>query len=307
MVDLVLAKLCVRMLASRAGPSFSEQVTRCVAILIMISSLAAGQGLVGADTSLPLAFPVGVVHNTPPPLPRKEPIFAVPYLFVESDLNVNGDGYQALSPAMRAGFDMEGRHLSIEISGTYDFVRKTNDNDQVPDEKGRARRVDSQLLYKFRSGSSWFVLAGAGWAEASMTPYMKSNWAPSAGAGRDFGSESDSWRLQFSYLHAMNEIVRYPTLIRFTPGPGQSALSHTCSLCGNGIQGISASLQYPSPRSSAHWFMLMSLQTDWFHETVTDPYNLSMTQNQKNQRSTSGSFSAGLIYRFDPMHPGRAK
>ena len=297
MIDLgrLCAGIFVRISTGQEQPSVQERVTSAAVILIVLSSLASGQNI------------VGVVHNSPAPPRPEEPILQVPYLFVEGDLNVNGDGYQALSPDVRAGIDIEGRHLSLTIGAAYDFVRKTNDNAQVPNEKGRVREADAELLYKFHPGSSWFVVAGAGWGETSLTPYMKSSWSPRVGGGHDFVNEFNSWRLQFSYLHAMNEVVRYPTLVIFTPGPGQASPSYTCSLCGNDVQAISASVQYPSPSSSAHWFVLISLQTDWFHETVTDPYNLSMTPGQKSQISASGHYSAGLIYRFKPLHFRRTR
>jgi len=259
-------------------------------ILIFLTSWAVGQDIVGE------------VHNSPAPPPLEETLFQMPYLFVESDLNVNGNGYQAVSPDIGIGIDMEGRAISVTTTARYDFVRKTNDSDQVPNEKGRFREANAELLYKLHSGSSWFITAGAEWCEASMTPYLKSNWSPSAGAGHDFVNEVDSWRFQVSYSRDLNEVVRYPTLVSFTPGPGQAALSYTCSLCGNGVQAIALSGEYPSPNSSAHWFLLMTLETDWFHETITDPYNLAMTEDQKSQHYHSGSFSVGVIFRFKPLH-----
>ena len=232
-------------------------------------------------------------------------MFPLPYLFTENSLEMDGNGYQTFSYSTSVGIDMEGRHLGVQSAGTYDFVRKTNDNDQVPNEKGRVRSAEAELLYKFRSGSSWFVAGGAGWDEASMTPYIKSNWDPRVGGGRDFLNEYSSWRFQALYLRDMNEVVRYPSLVRFTPGPGQSALSYTCSLCGNGVQAIDISVDYPSPSSSAHWLLHVSLQTEWYHETVTDPYNLSLTQSQKSQSYVGGSCIVGVIYRFKPLGIGR--
>jgi hypothetical protein len=254
--------------------------------MILHSALAVGQN--GVPNSL----------NLPPPAGSA---FQIPYLLVESDLNEDGNGYQSFSYGVTAGIDMEGRHLGVQIAGTYDFMRKTNDNDQVPNEKGRVREMDAELFYKFHSGSSWFIVGGAGWGEASMTPYMKSSWNPLVGGGHDFMNETDPWRFQVLYLHDVNEVVRYPSLVQFTPGPGQSDWSYTCSLCGNGLQGIDVSGDYPSPSSSVHWILRMSLTIDWFHETVTDPYNLSLTQSQRSQRSVSGSYTVSLIYRFKPL------
>lgn len=286
--------MSLRICAVPDNPAWKQAYMAAVAMILM-SSMAAGQQIVEEP------------RNFRASTPKEVSLFQTPYVFIESDLTANGNGFQALSPDISTGIDMEGRHLSVEIVGTYDFARKTEDNDQVPNEKGRVREADAQLLYKFHPHSSWFVIAGASWEEASMTPYTKSSWSPSAGAGRDFVNGAHSWRFQVSYARAMNEVVRYPTAVHFTPGPGQAALSYTCSLCGNGVHGIDASLEYPSPASSAHWLLLMSLQADWFHETVTDPYNLPMTQGQKNQHNASGSFSSGLIYRFKPPHFKRTR
>jgi hypothetical protein len=190
------------------------------AVILVLSALAVGQDIVRNSPNLPA--PAGSY-------------FQVPYLFVESDLNVNANGYQPLSSGVSAGVDMEGRHLGVQITGTYNFTRKTNDNDQVRNEKGRFREAEAELLYKFHSNSSWFVALGASWNEASMTPYMKSRWSPQVGGAHDFTNEIGSWRFQVLYLHDVNEVVRYPSVLQFTPGPGQSAQSYTCSLCGNGV------------------------------------------------------------------------
>ena len=222
----------------------------------------------------------------------------LPHPFVEGGLNTNGDGYQPFAGNLGAGLDMETSHFILNAEGFYDFMRKTNDNDQVVGEKGRVRSVNGVVFYRFRSGASWFVGGGAGWEEASMTTYMKSSWTPQLGVGHDFASEKESWRFQALYLRDENEVVRYPSLVQFTPGPGQLGLSRTCSLCGNGRQGIAVSSWYPSPSTSHHFFVHWMLTPIWFHETVTDPYNLPLTQGQKSQRAATGSFDVDFIYLF---------
>jgi hypothetical protein len=252
---------------------------------------------------VPLSFGqaiIGEIHNSPPSTPTL-PTFQIPYLFVGSDLNENGDGYQFFSGDVTAGAEMLGRYLNLSADLTYNFMRKTNDNAQVPGEKGRVRSASAELVHKFHPASSWFVSGGAAWGEASMTPYMKSSWSPFFGGGHDFLSGDPSWSLEWTYSYDLNEVVRYPTLVNFTAGPGQPALSYTCSLCGNDVKSANMTVNVPSVNSSAHWMMHGTFETDWFHETVTDPYDLSLTQSQKAQHDVSCSLSMGLIYRFKPF------
>ncbi|MGO8796543.1 MAG: hypothetical protein ACLQLC_17110 [Candidatus Sulfotelmatobacter sp.] len=257
-----------------------------VIALLTLSGLAIGQAITGEVT------------NYSAPTTKADVISGMPHLFAEGGLNVSGNGYQTFAGNMGAGVGIEENHFIANAEGFYDFMRKTNDNDQVPDEKGRVRTADGEVFYKFHSGSSWFVGGGAGWSETSLTTYMKSAWNPRVGGGHDFVSEMTSWRLQVLYLRDENEVVRYPSPVQFTPGPGQSASSYTCSLCGNNVQGVEASVWFPSPSSPHHLLLHWVVTPVWFHETVTDPYNAALTHSQKSQHDVSGSYYVDLIYRF---------
>jgi hypothetical protein len=259
-----------------------------VLALVALSGLALGQAITGEVTNYP----------APTSTMKSDAVVSLPHLVAETGLNVNGDGYQTFAENVGAGIDLEESHFIVNADGFYDFMRKTDDNDQIVGEKGRVRTVDGATFFKFRSGSSWFIGGGAGWDETSLTTYMKSDWTPRIGAGHDFVSEMNSWRFQALYLRDENEVVRYPSPVQFTPGPGQSEWSYTCSLCGNGVQGIEVSFWYPSPSTPHHLFLHWVVTPIWFHETVTDPYNLPLTQSQKSQRNVSGSEYVDLIYRF---------
>jgi hypothetical protein len=257
-----------------------------VIALLTLSGLGNGQAITGEVT------------NYPTPTTNPDVVSRLPHFFAEGGLNVNGSGFQTFAGNTGAGIEMEESHFIVNAEGFYDFMRKTNDNDQVPNEKGRVRTADGEVFYKFHPGSSWFFGGGAGWTETSLTTYMKSAWNPRIGGGHDFVSELNSWRLQVLYLRDQNEVVRYPSLVQFTPGPGQLASSYTCSLCGNNVQGVEASVWYPSPSSPHRLLMHWVVTPVWFHASVTDPYNVDLTQSQKSQHDISGSYYVDLIYRF---------
>jgi len=215
----------------------------------------------------------------------------IPQPFITGGLNIDSDGYQQFSGELGAGVFAEEKHFTISAEGTYNFMRKTNDNDQVPNEKGRVRQAESTVFYKI---NNWLLGVGAGWTETSLTTYMKSAWYPKLGGCRDF----TFGRLTAMYLREENEVVRYPSLVHFTPGPGQGGLSYTCSLCGNGAKGVDIAFVYPNPKQKRHLFLSWKVTPIWFHETVTDPYNTPLTKTQKSQKEFGGGQTVGLLWRF---------
>jgi hypothetical protein len=57
-------------------------------------------------------------------------------------------------------------------------------------------------------------------------------------------------------------------------------------------------LTWPSPREKRHWFYRQELGIYRFHESVTEPTNLSLTQLQRSQKSTDCFADFGILYRF---------
>jgi len=196
--------------------------------------------------------------------------------------------------ASMGGADLEIRRFIVQATGSYDFIRKNDDNDQVPNEHGYTRGLEAQTFLRL---SKNFFGFGTRWGETAVTPYRKYSWAPEIGAGHDFLSSGGvRWRLEGSYFRARREYTDYPTLTAFTPGPGQTSPSYYC-ICGNGVTGADMNVWVPFA-ARGHVLLHYELQVFRFHTTVTDPYNLSLTASQDSQHSFSGNSTLGLAVRY---------
>ena len=216
---------------------------------------------------------------------------SAPRPYIQGGAVISSEGYQSVGGNLGAGVDADEPHLIFIGEAFYDFLRKTNDNDQIPNEKGHVRTADGTVFFKTHK---LLLGGGAGWDETSLTTYTKSAWTTRIGGGYDF----DAFRLTVLYLRDENEVTRYPVPAQFTPGPGQNALSYTCSLCGNALQGFEIGGWYPSPTVKRHLFIHVAVTPVRFHDTVTDPYNLTLTQSQKAVHTISGSYYVNLLWRF---------
>jgi hypothetical protein len=213
--------------------------------------------------------------------------------FIEPQLFSGGDGF-GWGFTSAGGLDIERRRFIVNTAGNYGFIRKTNDDDQVPNEHGHTRGVSGEAF--LRSGRVFFGPA-IEWRETAVTPYRKYAWSPEIGAGRDFGDRDWSMRLQGSYFRAIHEYVDYPTEVAFTPGPGQPSSSYYCE-CTNGVTGVDIDMWMRSPAASGHVLLHENLQVNRFHETITDPYNLSLTAAEQSQRSMGSTVTAGIVIRY---------
>ena len=213
--------------------------------------------------------------------------------FLDSQLQFAGLGYGG-GFVDGVGFDLEKRRFRVQAEAEYGFVRKTNDADQVPNEHGHTRHLQDEVFYRLHRN---FFGAGVGWGETAVTPYRKYAWTVRTGWGHDFGDRDFNLRLQAAYLHELGERVVYPELVQFTPGPGQSALSYSCS-CTSGVSGVDVNAWMPSPAFRGHFFLHYELLTIRFHETVTDPYNTALTASQSAQHSIAGQMTLSFVVRY---------
>jgi hypothetical protein len=207
----------------------------------------------------------------------------------EISLSPPSQGYGfGVSPSLR--LDLQRRHFMLGASAGYGFVRKVDDNDQVPHEHGHTR--DASVSVYWRRGRN-FTGPSASWGETAVTPYRKYSWAPAIDVGHDFSR----LRTVASYFRSLREYADYPSMTQFTPGPGQPEVSHYC-ICGNGTSGVGLDLLYAlGSRASSHVLLHYSLSVVHFHETVTDPYNTELTAEQKSNTDIAGSVSFGVVYR----------
>jgi hypothetical protein len=192
-----------------------------------------------------------------------------------------------------AGVDAIWRRFEFDAAGNYGFIRKTNDDDQVPSEHGYTRGVSGTSLYH---AGSWLAGGGARWGETDVTPYRKYSWAPGATAGRAFFYHLVDFRVLGGWSHSLREYTDYPTTVQFTPGPGQPQFSTYC-ICGNGVNAFSLDV-FVSVMQRGHVLLHYSFTVLRFHETVTDPYNLRMTAEQDADHGTAGGFTFGTQFRL---------
>ncbi len=254
-------------------------------------SLRPGQSLVvheGESVTMSVASTQEIANNTTPST-EAAPKFPInPY--VEIGGSANGGGYSLLSATGTVGLNVDTRHFLLESSAIFDAARKTNDGTEN-NVKGHDITFGSDVFYRLSSG--WYFGGGLDWGKTITTNYDKEAAHPAIGGGKDFAS----FRLQFTYYREKNEITHYPTLVQFTPGPGQAPFSYTCH-CGNGVNGFETQLWYPSPMSTHHVFFHATLQTYWFHTTITDPYDTVLTQQQESSRNSSLGLNYSMMYRF---------
>jgi hypothetical protein len=213
------------------------------------------------------------------------------HVSVELPVNPPGEGYGwGFSPA--AGVEWKWKRLVIKADASYGFVRKVNDNDQVPNEKGHTRSLGGDIFLRL-SRRNYFGI-GASWGETDTTPYRKYAWSPTIA----FMHEFHLTRFQVSYFRHMREYTDYPSSIAFTPGPGQPTFSTYC-ICSNGVSGVDMEGWTAMPAKNGLRFFQVHywLTISRFHDTVTDPYNLYMTRQQMGNRWTGVDASMALVYR----------
>jgi len=209
---------------------------------------------------------------------------------IELGVSPSSDGYGfGVNPSV--GVALQYPHLMVDATARYGFVSKVDDNDQVPNERGHTRAASANVFW--RRGRN-FVGPGASWGETAVTPYRKYSWSPEMSAGHDF----NALRVTASYFRSLREYTDYPSLVQFTPGPGQPSLSHYC-MCGNGVSGVALDLWLaPGEKAPAHVLLHYSLSVMHFHESVTDPYNTELTAQQKSDESNNASMYFGVVLRY---------
>jgi hypothetical protein len=211
------------------------------------------------------------------------------HAYLEPQFFTGGGGF---GPGITStgGLDFEQRHFLLLGNGSYGFIRKTNDGDQVPNEGGHTRGAEGETFW--RVGGN-FAGIGANWGETAVTPYRKYAWAPEIAVGRDF---RESVRLMVAYWRSRREYTDYPAIVQFTPGPGQPKFSRYC-ICNNGVSGVRSQLWF-APFLRGHAMLHYDVGVIFFHQTVTDPYNAPLTSFQDSQKYFSGSFTLGVQFRY---------
>jgi len=210
-----------------------------------------------------------------------------PYL--EPGLIVPGGGYQTVAFSGTGGLDVERRHFVLESDINWSPMRKVDDG--VPgNDKGHTFGYGAVPLARL---DRWILGAGAEWGKTITSDYAKEAWSPHIIAGHD----SKDVRVQFGYKQEMNEQTHYPELVQFTSGRNQPQFSYTCH-CPSGVKEIDFDWWYPNPAKRGHFLFHMNVNGYRFHETVTDPYDLVLTQQETSQHHMSWGESWGSVVRF---------
>jgi hypothetical protein len=194
-----------------------------------------------------------------------------PHPYISFGPSLMPAGYAPLAYRAEAGIDVESTHFMLHALGAYDNGRKDNDNDQ-PNPNGHDRYLEGAAY--FRASSHWFVGGGWRWDELSTTNYFKSGSRPEFGGGYDwFVPGTFSMRIDAEWLTAGNDWQ-------------------------NGSHGPNVTVTFPAPSEKHHIFWRQSVGIYSFHETVTDPTNLALTQAQRSDKSIDATVDGGLILRF---------
>jgi hypothetical protein len=211
--------------------------------------------------------------------PDQQPHALVPRPFVYAGAGLMGGGYAPLAVQGGGGLRVDSARFLAFAEGSYDNGHKTNDGDQ-PNPKGHDRGLDGAAYFRFSSG--WYLGAGASWSQLSTTNYTKGGWRPTFGGGKDYFHRrcaGEDCASDFSMRLGVDYVM-----------PGTD---HT-----NAVQGPLLTLFMPSPSSKGHFFFRMTEGIYEFHETVTEPANAPLTQQQIGDRSMTSFGELTLMYRF---------
>jgi hypothetical protein len=214
----------------------------------------------------------------------------IPHPYIKGSFELMPGGYASTAEEIGGGLTWDKPHFVFESYAGYDNGRKSNDN-TVNNYKGHDRYLRGDIAYKIDRG--YYFGVGGRWSQLSTTNYTKggsafnaSSWHPAAIVGKDYFREKYSARGQFGYFFkSPNETVNYPD-------------GTHCNKCGNGTNGFEVSFMMPSPATARHFFFREDILVYWFHDTVTDPTNLVLTQEQIGHGGHTAAVTFSLLYRF---------
>jgi hypothetical protein len=203
----------------------------------------------------------------------------LPRPFAYAGAGLMGGGYAPLAWEGGGGLRIDSRHLLASAEGWYDNGHKTNDGDQ-PNPKGHDRGLVGSAYFRLKSG--WFAGVGARWNQLSTTNYTKSGWRPTFGGGGDY------FHKKCAFEDCISDFSMRLGVDYLLPGT-----DHV-----NALQGPLVSVYFPSPSAKGHIFFRETIGIYEFHETVTEPSNLTLTRQQIGHRSVTSFGELTLMYRF---------
>lgn len=213
-----------------------------------------------------------------------------PHPYIQAGMAESGGGYSTFSFMGGPGVDVEEHHFIADGNMFWQNAGKPNDG-TAHNGEGHELAITGEVFFKTSGG----LLLGGGLnrSKTITANYTKQAYYPRAAIGRDL----NKFRLTAGYFREERELTYYPSIVQFTPGPGQEKFSYTCH-CDSGTNGIEAQLWYPSPAANHHLFFHAIVQAYRFHTTVTDPYNTTLTKEQESAHNWSGGLTYQVEYRF---------
>lgn len=215
----------------------------------------------------------------------------VPHPYVNGGLDLMPSGYASLAAQGGVGIMYNLPHLVLDTYAGYDNGRKENDN-TLNNYKGHDRFLRG--FAGFKQGT-YYAGVGARWSQLSTTNYTKGgdafsagSWHPEVGGGKDWSAYGAPLFLRTQVLYMFNEskeVTYYPS-------------APTCYGCGNGSHGADITLWFPSPAKGGHLFFKMNVVLFRFHDSVTEPSNIPLTNAQIANKHFADSTELLLGWKF---------
>jgi hypothetical protein len=201
----------------------------------------------------------------------------LPHPYISVGPSLMGGGYGRLAYRAEAGIDLESKYAIVRALAAYDDGHKVDDADQ-PNPNGHDRYLESAAY--FRASRGWFAGMGWRWNQLSTSNYAKGGARPEFGGGYDwFLRPCYECRRDFSMRIAVDWV---------TAGNDWE----------NGSHGPDIALTFPAPSEKRHWFWRQDTGIYRFHQTVTAPTDLSLTQQQRANTAIDIFTDFGVLFRF---------
>jgi hypothetical protein len=182
------------------------------------------------------------------------------------------------------GGDIERAPWLAHAHFGYDNGHKIGDNDQ-PNPNGHDRYLSFSGFRRLPRYQTWFLGGGWRWSQLSTTNYTKGGGSPFFGGGYDLFFDHGGSHPECGGNCWMS--ARFE-LYYFTAGQDWQ----------NGSHGFDFKFIMPRPIEKRHLFFSWNLQIFRAYETVTEPTNVSLTEQQKSNKFFDGDCRLGLDYRF---------
>ncbi len=184
--------------------------------------------------------------------------------FIAGGPILNGSGYTPIGVTVDTGVIVDAPHFFSYSEAGYKTGGKANDNANTSS-SGHTRLLANETLARF---GDWYAGVGMDWVKLYTPAYNKSSVHPKATVGREFYSGYVN-KVLFSYVAAGTDWA-------------------------NGVQGFEAQGWW----TGKHIFLRMTVGGYWYHLTLTDRTNVSMTANQLATKGMTSQFQTVLGWRF---------